>query len=130
MSPPLQVKLLRILQEMEFERVGGSQTLKVDVRVVAASNRNLKDEVANGRFRNDLYYRLNVVHVYLPPLGERPDDLPLLVNHFLDKYAKENHQELMATLRAPWSAFLNIAGRVTYGSGKCDRESDYSFGQA
>ena len=96
MSPPLQVKLLRILQEMEFERVGGSQTLKVDVRVVAASNRNLKDEVANGRFRNDLYYRLNVVHVYLPPLGERPDDLPLLVNHFLDKYAKENHQELMA----------------------------------
>jgi two-component system NtrC family response regulator len=93
MSPPLQVKLLRILQEMEFERVGGSRTLKVDVRVVAASNRNLKEDAANGRFRSDLYYRLNVVHVHLPALRERTDDLPLLVNHFLAKYAKENHQE-------------------------------------
>ncbi|MGC8493428.1 MAG: sigma-54-dependent transcriptional regulator [Syntrophobacteraceae bacterium] len=89
MSPPLQVKLLRILQEMEFERVGGSHTLKVDVRVVAASNRNLKDEAAHGRFRSDLYYRLNVVHVHLPSLRERKDDLPLLVNHFLAKYAEE-----------------------------------------
>jgi two-component system NtrC family response regulator len=96
MSAPLQVKLLRILQEMEFERVGGSNTLKVDVRVVAASNRNLKEEAANGRFRSDLYYRLNVVHVYLPPLRERKDDLFLLVNHFLAKYAKENRQELIS----------------------------------
>jgi len=86
MSPPLQVKLLRVLQEMEFERVGGSLTLKVDVRVVAASNRNLKEEVAAGRFRSDLFYRLNVVHVLLPPLRERTDDIPLLVNHFLVKY--------------------------------------------
>ncbi|MHC1727128.1 MAG: sigma-54-dependent transcriptional regulator [Syntrophobacteraceae bacterium] len=93
MSPPLQVKLLRILQEMEFERVGGSHTLKVDVRVVAASNRNLKEEVANSRFRADLFYRLNVVHVYLPPLRERVDDIPLLVNHFLTKYAKDNKEE-------------------------------------
>jgi len=93
MSPPLQVKLLRVLQEMEFERVGGSHTLKVDVRVVAASNRNLKEEAANGRFRNDLYYRLNVVHVYLPPLRERKDDLLLLVKHFLSKNAKDNKQE-------------------------------------
>ncbi len=93
MSPPLQVKLLRVLQEMEFERVGGSHTLKVDVRVVAASNRNLKEDASNGRFRSDLYYRLNVVHVHLPSLRERTDDLPLLVNHFLAKYAKENHQE-------------------------------------
>jgi two-component system, NtrC family, response regulator len=96
MSPPLQVKLLRILQEMEFERVGGSHTLKVDVRVVAASNRNLKEEASNGRFRSDLYYRLNVVHVYLPPLRERTDDLLLLVNHFVAKYAKDNHQELIS----------------------------------
>jgi two-component system NtrC family response regulator len=96
MSPPLQVKLLRVLQEMEFERVGGSQTLKVDVRVVAASNRNLKEEAEAGRFRSDLYYRLNVVHVYLPPLHERLDDLTLLVNHFLTKYAKENDQEVIA----------------------------------
>jgi len=86
MSPPLQVKLLRVLQEMEFERVGGSQTLKVDVRMVAASNRVLKAEVEAGRFRSDLFYRLNVVHVHLPPLRERKDDIPLLVNHFLDKY--------------------------------------------
>ena len=93
MSPPLQVKLLRVLQEMEFERVGGSHTLKVDVRVVAASNRNLKEDASNGRFRSDLYYRLNVVHVHLPSLRERTDDLPILVNHFLTKYAKDNHQE-------------------------------------
>jgi two-component system NtrC family response regulator len=88
MSPPLQVKLLRVLQEMEFERVGGSQTLKVDVRVVAASNRNLKEEVAHGNFRSDLFYRLNVVHVQLPALKERADDIPLLVNHFLAKYSQ------------------------------------------
>ena len=68
----------------------------MDVRIVAASNRNLKEDAANGKFRSDLYYRLNVVHVYLPPLRERTDDLPLLVNHFLAKYAKENHQELIA----------------------------------
>jgi two-component system NtrC family response regulator len=94
MSTPLQVKLLRILQEMEFERVGGSQTLKVDVRIVAASNRNLKEDVANGRFRADLFYRLNVVHVLLPPLRERTDDIPLLVNHFLRKYAQDNEQTI------------------------------------
>lgn len=86
MSPPLQVKLLRVLQEMEFERVGGSQSLKVDVRVVAASNRNLKEEVAAGRFRSDLFFRLNVVHVLLPPLRARKDDILLLVDHFLKKY--------------------------------------------
>jgi two-component system NtrC family response regulator len=96
MSPPLQVKLLRVLQEMEFERVGGSHTLKVDVRVVAASNRNLKEDASNGRFRNDLYYRLNVVHVHLPSLRERTDDLPILVNHFIAKYAKDNHQESLS----------------------------------
>ena len=73
---------------MEFERVGGSQTLKVDVRMVAASNRNLKEEVAHGNFRSDLFYRLNVVHVQLPALKERADDIPLLVNHFLAKYSQ------------------------------------------
>lgn len=85
MSTSLQVKLLRVLQEMEFERVGGAQTIKVDVRVVAASNRNLRLEVDQGRFRSDLFYRLNVVHVHVPPLRERVDDIPLLVNHFLAK---------------------------------------------
>ncbi|MBZ4659769.1 MAG: response regulator [Desulfacinum sp.] len=96
MSPPLQVKLLRALQEMAFERVGGSETLQVDVRIVAASNRNLKEEVAAGRFRSDLYFRLNVVHIELPPLRERKEDIPLLIKHFLHKYAKETGRESLA----------------------------------
>src|SRR5437763_7823777 len=75
MSPKLQVKVLRVLQEKEFERVGASQTIKVDTRVVAATNQYLEDEIESGRFRDDLYYRLNVVPVYLPPLRERPEDI-------------------------------------------------------
>ncbi|MCU0573470.1 MAG: sigma-54 dependent transcriptional regulator [Syntrophobacteraceae bacterium] len=94
MSTPLQVKLLRVLQEMEFERVGGAHTIKVDVRVVAASNRNLRTEVDQGRFRSDLFYRLNVVHVHVPPLRERVDDIPLLVNHFLAKCAQDRPRPL------------------------------------
>jgi len=81
-----QVKLLRALQEGEFERVGGIRTLKVDVRVVAATNSDLKQQIANGSFREDLYYRLNVVGIHLPALRERPADLPLLVHHFLTRY--------------------------------------------
>jgi len=90
MSPALQVKLLRVLQEMEFERVGGNKTIKVDVRVVAATNRELKKEVEDGRFREDLYYRLNVVHLHIPPLRERQEDIAPLATHFLRKYAQEN----------------------------------------
>jgi two-component system, NtrC family, response regulator len=90
MSQGLQVKLLRVLQEMEFERVGGNRTIKVDVRVVAASNRDLKEEVEAGRFREDLFYRLNVVHLHLPPLRERQEDIPLLAAHFIKKYVQEN----------------------------------------
>ena len=90
MSPALQVKLLRVLQEMEFERVGGNKTIKVDVRLVAATNRELKEEVEEGRFREDLYYRLNVVHLHIPPLRERREDIAPLATHFLRKYAKEN----------------------------------------
>jgi two-component system NtrC family response regulator len=90
MSQALQVKLLRVLQEMEFERVGGNRTIKVDVRVVAASNRDLKEEVEAGRFREDLFYRLNVVHLHIPPLRQRHEDTPLLAAHFLKKYAQEN----------------------------------------
>ena len=86
MSPPLQVKLLRVLQEMEFERVGGTKTIKVDVRVLSASNRNLKDDVASGVFREDLFYRLNVIHIEVPPLRERMEDVRLLVTHFIEKY--------------------------------------------
>ncbi len=89
MSPALQVKLLRVLQEKEFERVGGTKTIKVDVRIIAASNQDLKESIKKGIFREDLYYRLNVVHIHLPPLKERTDDIPLLVAHFLRKYTKE-----------------------------------------
>ncbi|MGE0867103.1 MAG: sigma-54-dependent transcriptional regulator [Kofleriaceae bacterium] len=89
-SPAIQVKLLRFLQEHELERVGGTQTIRVDVRVIAATNRNLMDEVAKGRFREDLFYRLNVVAVEMPPLRERRGDIPALAKFFLDRYAKEN----------------------------------------
>jgi len=84
-----QIKLLRVLQEKEFERVGGNSTINVDVRVIAATNRNLKDLVDEGKFREDLYYRLNVVHIDIPPLNERMDDIPLLVSHFIAKLNEE-----------------------------------------
>jgi Nif-specific regulatory protein len=90
MSPRLQVKLLRVLQENEFEPVGGMRTVRVDVRVVAATNTNLKEAISQGRFRQDLYYRLNVVPIHLPPLRERREDIPMLVDHFLEKYNREN----------------------------------------
>ncbi|MCX5741724.1 MAG: sigma-54 dependent transcriptional regulator [Proteobacteria bacterium] len=89
-SPAIQVKLLRFLQEHEFERVGGTQTIRVDVRVIAATNRNLTEEVARGKFREDLFYRLNVVALEMPPLRDRRTDIPALVRFFIDRYAKEN----------------------------------------
>ncbi|MEE9613848.1 MAG: sigma 54-interacting transcriptional regulator [Thermodesulfobacteriota bacterium] len=93
-SPATQVKLLRILQEGEFERVGGTRTLKADVRIIAATNKDLKVEAANGRFREDLYYRLKVITVTLPPLRESKDDIPLLTNHFIDKFNKKMKREI------------------------------------
>src|SRR5215813_9327933 len=88
MPPETQIMLLRVLQEREFERLGGSQTVQVDVRIVAATNKSLEQQVADGKFRSDLYYRLNVFPIHVPSLRERIDDVPLLIGHFADKYAK------------------------------------------
>lgn len=90
----VQIKILRVLQEKKFERVGGEQTISVDVRVVAATNRNLEEEVKSGRFREDLYYRLNVIHIHVPPLRERKDDIPLLIAAFLDEFNTENGKHI------------------------------------
>jgi Nif-specific regulatory protein len=90
MSQRLQVRLLRVLQEHEFERVGDTKTLEVDVRVIAATNKNLEEEIAKANFREDLYFRLNVVPILIPPLRQRREDIPLLIEYFLEKYNREN----------------------------------------
>ena len=95
-TPAMQVKLLRVLQEMEFERVGGNKTIKVDVRIIAATNIDLKEAVARGDFREDLYYRINVLLINLPPLRERLGDIPLLALHFLEKHCEKTGKEIYA----------------------------------
>ena len=90
----VQIKILRVLQDRRFERVGGEETLEVDARIVAATNKNLPDEIAAGRFREDLYYRLNVVEIHVPPLRERKDDIPLLLTSFLAEFARENGKNI------------------------------------
>jgi two-component system response regulator PilR (NtrC family) len=94
LSPSLQVKLLRVVQERTFRRIGGSEDIKVDVRIISATNQNLKEKVRKGEFREDLYYRLNVIPIHLPPLRERKEDIPLLINHFISKYAQMFGKEI------------------------------------
>ena len=94
LTPPLQVKLLRVLQEREFERVGGTVTIKVDLRVIAATNKNLEEAIEAGEFRQDLYYRLNVVSLEMPPLRDRREDIMLLANYFADKYGTQCNRKL------------------------------------
>jgi two-component system NtrC family response regulator len=94
LSPAVQVKILRFLQEREFQRVGGNRTIRSDVRIISATNRDLKGEVKDGVFREDLYYRLNVVTISIPPLRERKEDLPPLIDHFFNRFAVENGKEI------------------------------------
>ena len=104
-----QIKLLRVIQEKAFERVGGTQRINVDVRIVAATNRNLEDEVKNGRFREDLFYRLNVVRIPLPPLRERKDDIPLLLHAFLREFNIENEKNITGFDNRAKSAILKYS---------------------
>ncbi len=90
----VQIKILRVLQEKKFERVGGEQTIEVDVRIIAATNKNLEEEVKSGRFREDLYYRLNVIHITVPPLRDRKEDIPLLMSSFLKEFNEENNKHI------------------------------------
>ncbi|MBP5751504.1 MAG: sigma-54-dependent Fis family transcriptional regulator [Treponema sp.] len=103
----VQIKILRVLQEKKFERVGGEQTIEVDVRIVAATNKNLEEEVKAGRFREDLYYRLNVIHIQVPPLRERKEDIPLLVSSFLQEFNSENGKAIKAVDKRAKTALFN-----------------------
>ena len=94
MSVAMQVKLLRVLQEREFTRVGGNEVIKIDVRVIAATNKNLLEEIDTGRFRDDLFYRLNVINLNVPPLRERKEDIPLLTHHFLTMFSEKNNKQI------------------------------------
>ncbi|MDH3996485.1 MAG: sigma-54 dependent transcriptional regulator, partial [Desulfobulbaceae bacterium] len=106
-SPAMQVKLLRVLQEHELQRVGGQDVVEVDVRLLAATNRVLEDEVKNGRFREDLYYRLNVVSLHVPSLKERREDIPLLVKHFLEVYGEKNNRRVSGITPSCMDILLN-----------------------
>ena len=109
MPPSLQVKLLRVLQEMEFERVGATKTIKVDIRVLSASNRNIKEDVAKGTFREDLFYRLNVIHMEVPPLRERVDDIPLFVKHFIEKFRDDGGKNKIELSPEVWKALYTYS---------------------
>lgn len=104
--PSTQVKLLRVLQEWEFERIGAVKTTKVDVRLIAATNRDLEKSVADGSFRSDLYYRLNIVPIYLPALRDRPEDIPNLASHFISKYSLQNERAIVGIEQAALDALM------------------------
>jgi Nif-specific regulatory protein len=133
-EPHLQVKLLRVLQEREFERVGDTQTVKVDVRVIAATNVDLHEEVAKGGFREDLFYRLNVVSIYLPPLRNRREDVPRLIDYFLDKYNAENGRKLRRIsrdmlnilLRYPWPGNVRELENAIQRAVVLSRDEDFT----
>jgi DNA-binding NtrC family response regulator len=105
----MQIKLLRVLQEKEFERVGGTETIKVDIRVIAATHQNLNRLIEEGKFRKDLYYRLNVVHIELPPLRERKDDIPILVSTFINKFNEEKDYNINGITKDAMQILLNYS---------------------
>ena len=119
MSAVMQVKLLRVLQERRFRRVGGLEELQADIRVIAATNQDLTKAVAEGRFREDLFYRINVIPIALPPLRERREDIPLLAEHFLAKYAEQMGKSITGIARpAPWSCCCSTTGPATSASSR------------
>jgi two-component system nitrogen regulation response regulator NtrX len=107
MSLPTQAKVLRVIETQEFQRVGGSKKIKVDVRIIAATNKNLKEEIKKGNFREDLYFRLNVIPIHVPPLRERKDDIPLLVEHFLKGFAQQYGQKVKKVSKATMQALMD-----------------------
>ena len=108
-SQALQVKLLRVLQELQFEPLGGTETVSVDVRAILATNENLQSAIAQGRFRQDLFYRINVIHIELPSLRERPDDIPLLAHHFLRRACTEYSRDVQGFSTSAMNAMLTYA---------------------
>ena len=122
MSPDLQVKVLRVLEENEFERVGGLQTIKADVRIIAATHRDLEEEVQKGTFREDLFYRLYVIPVALSPLKERKSDIPLLIAHFMENISRAKSRKPVEMPPRHWRTCLSTHGPVTFGS--CETSSN------
>jgi transcriptional regulator with PAS, ATPase and Fis domain len=108
------VKLLGVLQDGRFERLGGRQTIEYDVRIIAATNKNLQNEIAERRFREDLYYRLNVINLHIPPLRDRKSDIPLLAMHFLKLYADKNQKDIQSFSEDAMAALMTYdwAGNV------------------
>jgi len=109
LPPVLQVKLLRVVQEKTFRRIGGAEDIKVDVRIISATNQNLEEKVKKGEFREDLYFRLNVIPIHMPPLRERKEDIPLLTKHFIEKYAKEFGKEIRTISSYAMELLMNYA---------------------
>jgi DNA-binding NtrC family response regulator len=128
-SPATQVKLLRVLQEQQFERVGGSEPVNVDVRVLAATNKNLEEAIKSGAFREDLFYRLNVVTIDVPPLRRRRDDIPPLLDHYLRRFAKEGKRKTLAFSKEAWEKLLryDYPGNVR-AIGSLDQSSRSDWG--